>query len=165
MTNQAISGLTPTETREATVMVVWPSVALYASGRWLGRWYSDGRGFYIFRLGNLIALATSPWAFVLYFYRVSQGICYRLTNRRLVVLRFRREVKSIALDGFDTIDVERLPGQQWYDAGDLVFRLGGTEQFRLEAVSRPEAFRLTCLKSHAAFVGVKQAQSREPVPA
>jgi len=43
------------------------------------------------------------------------------------------------------------------NAGDLIFRLGATETFRLEAVSRPEAFRQVCLKSHRAYVGVKQA--------
>jgi hypothetical protein len=39
------------------------------------------------------------------------------------------------------------------------------ETFRLEAVSRPDSFRHTCLKSHVSFVGVKQALARQPVHA
>ncbi len=113
----------------------------------------------------------------------ANGASYRLTNRRLVELRnelrfriglskrgfwipkidfiFEQEVKSIHLDRFDSIEVEVLPGQAWYHAGDLVFRDGGTETFRLSGVSRPETFRATCMKSHMAYVGVKKAKERE----
>ena len=51
-----------------------------------------------------------------------------------------------------------LPGQAWYHAGDLVFKLGNVETFRLEGVSRPAAFRETCLKSHLAHSTVKAAR-------
>ncbi len=80
-------------------------------------------------------------------------------------LYFDREVKAIELDRFDSIEIDRKPGQAWFDAGDLVFKRGDVETFRLEGVSRPESFRHTCLKSHASFVGVKQALERAAVPA
>ncbi len=80
-------------------------------------------------------------------------------------IRFDAEVKSIELDRFDTIEVDVKPGQEWFAAGDLVFKRGDVETFRLEGVSRPEAFRQTCVKSHMSYVGVKQALDRAAVPA
>ncbi len=86
---------------------------------------------------------------------------YRVTDRRIVVERGLTgvEQRSVQLDRFDEIDVVVRPGQAWFHAGDLIFRLGATETFRLEAVSRPQAFRQVCLKSHRAYVGVKQAMA------
>ncbi len=80
-------------------------------------------------------------------------------------IRFNAEVKSIELDRFDTIDIDCKPGQAWFAAGDLVFKRGDVETFRLEGVSRPESFRQTCLKSHLSYVGVKQALDRAAIPA
>ena len=47
----------------------------------------------------------------------------------------------VELDRFDAIDIVVRPGQQWYRAGDLVFRLGQIETFRLAGVVRPDTFR------------------------
>lgn len=185
---QAIAGVTPSGVKEVTVMEVWPSIAKFTLGRVMGRLFAIQAGIYIFRVGNFIALAGIPFALALYFFRLTpsffgaplHGGFYRLTNRRVVVLRneikfsgpsilpkflFGVEVKSVELDRFDSIDIERLPGHQWFDAGDLVFRRDGVETFRLEAVARPDSFRHTCLKSNTSFVGIKQALAREPVPA
>lgn len=142
-------------------MTVWPSNARFALGRGLGRAYAvTWPDIYIFRLGNLWALLSIPVALVLYFMRILPGIGtrYRLTNRRIIVERglTAKEDKAVELDRFDAIDIEVLPGQEWYDAGDLVFRRGTVETFRLEAVSRPAAFRQTCLKAHMAYLGVKR---------
>jgi hypothetical protein len=160
---QPIAGVTPAETRETTVMTVWPSVAQYGLGQLLGsafaiRWPDV----YFFRLGNLFALLAIPVALVLFFMRIAPGIGtrYRLTNRRIVVQRGLSGVedKSVELDRFDAIEIDVKPGQAWYDAGDLVFRLGNVETFRLVGVSRPDAFRETCLKSNMARVGVKRSR-------
>ena len=78
---------------------------------------------------------------------------------------FGVEMKSVKLDRFDTVEIEQRPGQGWYDAGDLVFKQDGVETFRLAGVSRPEAFRQTCVKSHMSYVGVQQALERDAVPA
>lgn len=182
---QAIAGVSPSEVGEVHVMEVWPSIAKFTLGRLMGQLFEIRAGIYIFRIGNLLALAGIPFALVLYFFRLTpslfgapvHGGFYRLTNRRIMVLRneikfsgpailpkfvFGAEVKSVELDRFDSIEIERLPGHQWYDAGDLVFRRDGVETFRLEAVSRPESFRHTCVKARASYVGVKQALAREP---
>lgn len=163
---QAIAGVAPAESVETTVMTVWPSIAAYPSGRHLGRLYSiRWPNIYIFRIGNLLALLSSPFAAVLCFWRVMPrvGSCYTLTNRRIVIEKGWPPVEhsSIGLDGFDSIEIDVLPGQEWFDAGDLSFRKDGREVFRLAGVSRPEAFRQTCLKSRLAYVGVKEALQRQ----
>jgi hypothetical protein len=156
---QAIPGVVPPEADETTVVTVWPSISKYALGRFLGCLYGLRLGFYIFRLGNLIAVVTIPLAILLYLLRI--GTRYRVTNRRIVVERGLRPTfeRGVELDRFDSIDVVVRPGQDWYDAGDLVFKKGNVETFRLEAVSRPQPFRHTCLKSQRAYVGVRSALS------
>ncbi len=163
---QAIAGVTPATEREVTLMTVWPSVAAmslgpFPVGLWLGRLYAIRSGFYIFTLGNLFCLLSIPLAILLYFRRIGPFVAtrYRLTNRRIVVERglSGKEDRSIGLDQFDQIDVEIQPGQEWYDAGDLVFMQNKMERFRLSGVSRPQAFRQTCLKAHRAYVGVAEA--------
>ena len=146
-------------------MTVWPSNAKFALGRMLGSLYAIRfPNVYFFRLGNLIALLSIPIALVLFFMRIAPGVGtrYRVTNRRVLVEKGLRAAveKSVDLDRFDAIDVVVRPGQEWYYAGDLVFRQGNIETFRLEGVSRPESFREVCLKAHMAYVGVKKAMRR-----
>jgi hypothetical protein len=161
MTREPIAGVVPAEIRETTVMTVWPSVARFTLGRALGQGFAiRWPDVYFFRLGNLLALLSIPIALVLFFIRIAPGVGtrYRLTNRRIVVERGLQgvEEKSVDLDRFDSIAIDILPGQEWYHAGDLVFRLGNVETFRLEGVSRPAAFRETCLKSHLAHSTIKR---------
>ena len=175
--SQAIAGVVPDTEREVTVMTVWPSIAATAYGRWWGRRYANNVGITLFgvpiTIGRIVALASIPFILPVYFHMLVPRLpgvvfgwpnpsCrrYRLTNRRVVVEQAfgGGEQQSVSLDRFDSIDVEVLPGQQWYPAGDLVYRLGEVETFRLSGVPRPEGFRHTCLKAHAGFVGVQQAR-------
>src|SRR4051794_26845962 len=156
-----IAGVVPSELCETTVMIIWPSVAMYPLGKALGTLFAiRWPDVYFFRLGNVVALLSIPIALVLYFMRIAPviGTRYRLTNRRIIVERGLTSVpdKAVDLDRFDSINIDVQPGQAWYDAGDLVFKLGNVETFRLEGVSRPEAFRETCLKSHLAHTSVKK---------
>src|SRR5256885_8938343 len=126
---EPIAGVVPAEIREVTVMTVWPSVAKYGLGRALGALFAiRWPDVYIFRLGNLIALLSIPIALVLFFMRIAPvvGTRYRLTNRRIIVERGLTGVedKAVDLDRFDSINIDVQPGQAWYDAGDLVFKLG-----------------------------------------
>ncbi len=158
---QAIAGVTLPSQGEVTIMTVWPSISMFGLGRTLGELFSIRAGFYVLTVGNLIALASIPVALALY--AVRTFIRYRLTNCRIIDERGPKaeEVGSVDLDRFDSIEIVVRPGQAWYDAGDLVFRLGKVETFRLEGVSRPAAFRATCLKAHAGFVGVKNALAKQ----
>ncbi len=163
---QAIAGVVPAETREAVVMVVWPSIASYGSGRFLGRLFSiRWPNVYIFRLGSLLTLLGIPWALVLYFRRLlpGGGRRYTLTNRRMAIQTpiTGVDLQAIDLDGFDSIETEVLPGQAWFNAGDLSFRREGREVFRLAGVQWPEPFRQNCLKSHRAYVSVREALVQE----
>lgn len=162
----AIAGVAPVDGIETTVMTVWPSVAGMRLlgipvGKILGQFLNIKAGFYIFTVGNLVALFSIPIGLALYMKRVGPFVAtrYRVTNKRIVVDRglSAKEEKAIELDRFDAIDVEVSSGDEWYKAGDLVFRNGEVERFRLEGVSRPEAFREVCWKSHRAYVGVKEA--------
>jgi len=100
------------------------------------------------------------------------GLCinYRLTNRRVVVQRLTLrlelfilplqlefvEDRSVSFDRFDTIEIIQRPGQQWYSSGDLVFRNGNVETFRIAGVPNPGAFRQTCLEARNVYVGIRE---------
>ncbi len=185
---QPIPGVAPAALEEVTVMAIWPgvtSVSLPPFGRaaiWMGRCFRIRFGSGpILNLGNLFALMSIPFILPPYFLSLIPGIgvpklfswipgwlwisnplCrrYRLTNRRVVVEHGLGgpEQRSVALDRFDEIDVVVHDGQEWYPAGDLVFRLGQVETFRLEGITRPDAFRHACLKSQRSFAGVQKAR-------
>jgi hypothetical protein len=176
--SQPIPGIAPSMLGECTVMVVWPSLASRSDGRMFGQVFANNAlaGVLPFNitLGKLLAFACIPLIVPLYFFTVLPRIplivvgwvnpwCirYRLTNRRVVVEQpfGGGEQKSVSLDHFDSISIEILPGQQWYRAGDLVFRQGQIETFRLSGVSRPETFRQTCLKAQKSYSGVAQARA------
>jgi hypothetical protein len=157
---QPIAGVTPPESGEVTVMTVFPTLGAYAPGRLIGRLCAIRVGFGFFTLGKLLALVLIPFGIALYAYSLLPWVItrYRLTNRRLVVqkgLRPRDE-RWVDFDRFDAIDVEVLPGQQWFPAGDLIFRSGQIETFRLSGVSRPQTFRHTCLAARQAYLGAAQ---------
>jgi len=160
--SQSISGVVPPSVREATVMTVWPSVASTGFGRALGRLYRIKEGFGPVTVGRLALLATIPFGLLLYFsLRMPWAIRrYRLTNRRVTMERgINPQVEQyVDLDRFDAIDLVVQPGQEWYQAGDLVFRRGQIETLRLAGVSRPESFRRVCLEARQAYVSVAKAQ-------
>lgn len=168
MVQSSISGVVPPSVAEATIMTVWPSVASTGMGKMLGRLYRIRDGFGPFSLGRLALLATIPIGLMLYLsLRLPWAIKrYRLTNRRVVIeIGINpRVVQYVALDNFDAIDVEISPGQEWFAAGDLVFRRGQIKTLHLHGVSRPESFRRACLSAHLAYGGAAKAQP-EPVGA
>jgi hypothetical protein len=85
---------------------------------------------------------------------------YRLTNRRVIVERgvLPRIQQFVDFDTFDSVELVVEPGQEWYAAGDLVFRKGAVETFRLPGVSRPESFRQTILKVQHSYRSVATLQ-------
>lgn len=157
-----VSGVVPPSVSEATVMTVWPSVASTGLGQALGRLYRIREGVGPLSIGRLALLATVPLGLALYLsMRLPWAIRrYRLTNRRVMIERgVNAKVEQyVDLDRFDAIDVVVGPGQEWYAAGDLVFRRGAIETLRLPGVSRPESFRRTCLETRQAYVAVAAAQ-------
>ena len=173
----AIAGTAPAQQGEVTIMTVWPSIAATAYGRWWGRRFQNSLGVTLFGIpvtvGRLMALVSIPFVLPIYFHMLVPRLpgivfgapnpaCrrYRLTNRRVVVEQpfGGGEQQSVSLDRFDSITLEVLDGQGWYPAGDLIFRQGPVETFRLCGVPHPEPFRQTCMKAHLGFVGVEKAR-------
>jgi hypothetical protein len=145
-------------------MTVWPGIGSMTAGRWVGSLSGNRIGNGFFTLGKILALATIPLSLAVYFWRLMPGLCrrYALTSQRVTV-RFGLTAKpgpSIALEGFDAIDVVVLPGQEWLHAGDLVFKREGKEVFRLPGVSRPEGFRHACLKARSALLQTRAVRQQ-----
>jgi hypothetical protein len=168
MTMQSIAGVSPPSVSETTVMTVWPSVASTSLGKMLGRLFRIKDGFGPVSFGRLALLACTPIGLMLYLsLRLPWAIQrYRLTNRRVIVERGinPRIQQFVDFDKFDSIELVVEPGQEWYAAGDLVFRKGAVETFRLPGVSRPESFRQTCLKVQQSYRSVAAFQP-QPVGA
>jgi hypothetical protein len=156
----SVSGVVPPDLRESTVMTVWPSIGIFATGRLVGRFCENrlGRGF--FTLGKLGAIASIPWSLVLYCWLRMPYVSrrYVLTNRRVIIRRGLRPVdkKWIDLDEFTAVEVEVLPGQEWLHAGEVVFRRGGSEILRLSGVLRPEVFAQVCRSTQQAQLSVRR---------
>lgn len=165
---QANDNSATAEPREVTATIIWPTIGATAPGRWVGRMcgVKIGSGAF-FTVGKLLALATIPVSLAVFFWQLLPFVCrrYTLTDRRIVVQKGLTAVdeRSIGLDEFDAIDVEILPGQQWLQAGELVFKREGAEVFRLSGVSRADVFRQVCLKVRGALLSVREVVRRQAV--
>lgn len=163
---QAIPGVVPPGVAEATIHVIRPSMAAYPVGRFIGRMCSIKAGFgAVFTVGHVMALLLIPLALAIYLRNLGPWFAcrYRLTNRRLLIERgMSYQIdRWVSLDDFDHIDVNVLPGQEWYPAGELIFRKGAIETFRLSGVRSPEAFRQVCLKAQRAHTAVKKIAEKQ----
>lgn len=160
--NPPIAGVTPPEEREVTVMTVFPTLGALAAGRVVGRLCGIQAGFGFFTLGKLFAVLLIPVAIGLFAFMLLPGVIrrYALTNRRVVIQKGLQCIAErwVDFDRFDTIEIEVLPGQEYFPAGDLIFRNGPIETFRLAGVSRPETFRHTCLAARAGYLGARAGQ-------
>jgi hypothetical protein len=118
-----------------------------------------------FTLGKLLAVATTPVSFLLYFWRLAPRLArrYTLTNRKIVIRRGLAGVdgQSIGLLDFDSIEVRTLPGQEFLRSGDLVFRLAGQTVFLLPGVPNAETFRQVCLKAQISLASVAKVLDRQ----
>jgi hypothetical protein len=149
---QAIAGVAPVEFKETTVMVTWPTIGEFWIGRKIGELlYNPDRTSGISAIINfkhLLALFLAPLGLKLYIFRFLPGVgCrYRITNKRIVVERLYggKELSSVDLDQFDRIEVNVLPGQEWYPCGELTFYRGNVETFHLSGVSRADTFSMPC---------------------
>lgn len=179
---QPIAGVSPSDLKETTIMTIWPSIAASGLGQTLGRMFQIKAGIWVFTVGNLLALLSIPLVLgmilhnlifnvltgitiagipVLGFLKPIAGTVrrYVITNRRVMIASglIPKPSQYVDFDRFDSVEVVVRPGQEWYPAGDLIFRKGKIETFQLKGVRRPETFRQTIMKARNAFVGVKKA--------
>lgn len=164
--NYPIAGVVPSELAEVTCKVVWPTIAATSVGRLVGRLASVRLGWgEFFTLGKLLALATIPLSLAAFGWQLMPYVCrrYTLTNRRIIIRKGLMAVDGrwISLDDFDSVGIEVLPGQEWFHAGDLIFRHGDSEVLRLAGVSRPETLRQVCLTARSALVSVRDVTCRQ----
>jgi hypothetical protein len=151
-------------------MTVWPTIGATALGRLVGRLCGVTLGFgRVFTLGKLLAIASIPLALIAFFWQLRPWAClrYRVTSRRIVVLRAmrRQEIAWTALDAFDAVEIQVLPGQAWLQSGELVFLREGREVLRWSGVCRPEVLRRICLDARTTFISVRKvlaAQAAAP---
>jgi hypothetical protein len=167
---QPIAGVTPSELAEVTCKVFWPTIGATAAGRFVGRLAAARLGWgEFFTLGKLLALATVPLSAAVFCWQLLPYVCrrYTLTNRRIIIRKGLMAVDQrwISLDDFDAVESEVLPGQEWLHAGDLVFRRGGREVFRLPGVARPEILCRVCSVAREALVCVRDVAQRQAVGA
>lgn len=168
--HQPIAGVTPSELAEVTCKVFWPTIGATRAGRLVGQLAAVRLGWgEFFTLGKLLALATIPISVAVFGWQLMPCVCrrYTLTNRRIIIRKGLMAVDGrwISLDDFDSIDIEVLPGQDWLNAGDLVFRHGDIEVLRLAGVSSPETFRQVCLTARTAAVSVRDVVQRQAAEA
>lgn len=153
---QPIAGVVPPEISEVTCKVTWPTIGATRLGRLVGQLAGVRIGVgRFFTLGKLFALAMIPLSLVVFAWQLMPFVCrrYAITNRRIIVRKGLKALDDrwIALDGFDSIDVETLPGQRWLRAGELIFKRSGVESLRLSGVSCPDVFRTACLTAQSAL--------------
>jgi hypothetical protein len=168
--SQPIAGIMPSELSEVTCKVVWPTIAATRLGRVVGQLAALRIGWgEFFTLGKLLAVATIPLSLLVFAWQLMPVVCrrYTLTNRRIVIRKglLPADGRWISLDDFDAVDVEVLPGQAWFHAGDLVFRRGGIEVLRLAGVSRPDTLRQVCLTARSALVNVREVVQHQATEA
>ena len=160
------SGIVPPELAEVPSVTVWPTIGALPAGRLVGRLADVRLGWgEWFTLGKLAAVATIPFSLGVFCWQLMPYVCrrYTLTNRRIIIRRglLPADERWIGLDEFDAVEVEILPGQQWLHAGDVLFKRGANEVFRLAGVSRPEVFRQMCLTAQQAMLSVRDALRHE----
>jgi hypothetical protein len=164
---QVIAGVAPPELSEVTIMTVWPSIAITGLGRFLGTAFQSRLGVgNILTLGNFLKLATIPVTLGIFFAMLlvpGMNRRYRLTNRRLLIEAglSPKVTSAVLLDDFDAIDLEVLPGQEWYPCGEMIFRKGKVETFRLSAVPHAESFKQVCLKAQRGYASVKSVMAHQ----
>lgn len=155
-----VAGVMPSDLAEVTCKVVWPTIGAMPAGRLVGQLADVRIGVgRFFTLGKLLALATIPISLAVFAWQLMPYVCrrYALTNRRIIIRKGLMPVDErwIDIDEFDAIELDYLPGQPWLHSGDVVFRRGGQEVFRLAGVSRPEIFRHVCQTAQSALVEVR----------
>lgn len=165
--------------------VEWPSICAGPWGRWLGRLYALRAGVRIggvpITIGWALVVLTAPlaglfylagkaprWPFLLVGPLNPDGICYRLTTSRVLIEhpleKNHGPLASIGLDELGRIGIEVLPGQAWFDAGDVILSDDSGERLRLRGVGHPDPFVRTLRKTQQAGV-IRSTESPAPAVA
>jgi hypothetical protein len=150
--HQAITGVVPPQTAEATIREVWPSVTVYSGVATLGE-----------KLIRSIVLAPLGWFLMLpvYFLKVLPFFArrYTLTNRRIMIQRGIKpvSVSEVALSEIDEVRLDRSTANAFFRAATLEIISQGKVALTLPGVPDPESFRAAILNACTAWVPGKAA--------
>src|SRR5262245_34945197 len=143
--------------REAVIEDLFPSIAASGLGRFLGQ-LMDSIPLSIngIRLSQvLFAPVVAPLALIGYLkFKVTDPV-YIVTNRSVQMRKAlsRNLIQTVPLSDIDNIAIRVLPGQQFYQAGDLqLLNARGDVLMTLAGIPRPERFRQVILDARAARV-------------
>lgn len=151
------------EPEEHIVKTVWPSIAAFRFGRWIGRVWERAvsKGPWAAVLAGLFL---APLAAVVYLWRLRPGHArrYVVTDRRVVVMEgiIPKEVAAIGWDELDRIEAQPQPGQAALRAADIVFFKGDQPVLVLPGVSLAENFVRLCRRTRQAFLDIKALRQR-----
>ena len=154
---ETVADKLPKNLEERELTTIWPTIGAYALGRVVGQLGAIPLGLGPLTVGNLLALLTIPITLAIYGWQLMPYVCrrYTLTDRQILIQRGLAKLhteEAIALDEFDSIEINVLPGQAWLHSGDLVFKHQNQPVLRLRSVLRPEIFRHTCLTARETLV-------------
>ena len=156
---QAVTGLVPPQLGEATIRVVWPSVAASPAVASFGR-----------ALMRTIILAPLAWLMLapFYFKKILPGLAcrYALTNRRLMIQRGwkRKPAHEINLAQIDEVRLKPESYDPFYRTADLEILSQGRVAMTLPAVPNAESFRHAIVNAYKAWVPGK-AETGNFIPA
>lgn len=163
MSIQPIAGVS--STTEAVVSAQYPSICAGGVGRFLGRLFESipiRIPFLNIKLSYILfCLPIAPLSPVLYAASKLFGNRYVLTNRSVQVwtILTNRMVESLPIDGFDHLDIEQLPGQEFYNAADICLRAAdGKTLLRLPGVLDAGAFANTIRRMAESRMQVQTAE-------
>jgi len=149
---------------EQVVKVVWPSIAAWRLGRWIGRIWGRAlaRGpVAAFFVGFFLA----PLAALVYFWRLRPKRCrrYFVTNERILVVEgiLGRVVEEAPWSRITGMEIVILPGQAALGAADVHIYEGDRVVLRLPGVSFVENFIRVCQRTQQACLMVASSLKRQ----
>lgn len=151
MREQAITGLIPPQVGEATIRESWPSVTAFPLLARLGR-----------VLLRSVAGAPLGWLVLApaYFVKILPLTArrYRLTNRRLLVLRgwSARPAGEVPLEHIEEVRLQKDDNSDFFRAATLEILSVGQVVLTLPGVSEAEGFRLAILQAVQAWAPRKR---------
>lgn len=157
---QAISGVS--SGTENTIIVVYPSISASWFGRMLGSLCECiPLGIGTIKLSHvLFGPIVAPIALLLYLWTKAFGTRYVVTNRSVQVWNTlgTRQLTQVNLADIADVEIEVVPGQQFFKAGDLILRAADDRTLaRLRGVQRPGVLAQTILKARDARSQVEAA--------
>jgi hypothetical protein len=163
---QAVTGLMPPQVAEAMIRDVWPSV--------IGSPLTAPVARVAQLLSDTIILRPVAWLLLLPLFvkKILPFVAkrYRLTNRRLALVRFpfQKAYREIPLADIETVRMEPGSYNTYYRAATLDVISKGQVALRLRGVPEPESFRLAILNACGAWAptrpkGVLRPDKEAPV--